>query len=465
MSNITFSPTIKQAQAITYLLDDVTDEVLFGGAAGGGKSFLGCAWLIIMCKKYPRSRWLMCRSKLKNLTESTLKTFFEVCRRWNIRAGIDYTYNGSAHTITFVNGSEIMLKDLFLYPSDPEFDSLGSLEIAGAFLDEVQQISAKAREIVKSRLGWKLDDGSEIKTKMLYTCNPSKNWSYKDFYLPASKGILDDQLKFIPALPQDNQEHLSEGRKKQLNSMTGVGRQRLLLGNWEYDSDPAALIDYDNMINTFNNSQILEYDNNKKVIGTKLSDGTIFKEKCISVDVARLGDDKTVILNWIGLHIVEYKVLSKHTTDQTANIVKTFQGIYNVPMTNVVVDADGVGGGVVDQLKGCVSFNNGAMPLNKENYSNLKSQCYFKLADCINKNEMYFPIDDEDIQTKVTEELEQVKRKDIDKDGKLSIIPKEQVKQVLGRSPDFSDAMMLRMYYLIKHKTQDFNLTYSFGSF
>ena len=47
----------------------------------------------------------------------------------------------------------------------------------------------------------------------------------------------------------------------------------------------------------------------------------------------------------------------------------------------------------------------------------------------------------------IIQELEQVKRSNVDKDGKLSIIPKEKVKELLGRSPDFSDALMMRMYF------------------
>ena len=48
--------------------------------------------------------------------------------------------------------------------------------------------------------------------------------------------------------------------------------------------------------------------------------------------------------------------------------------------------------------------------------------------------------------------LEQVKRKDIDKDGKLAIIPKEHIKQLIGRSPDYSDALMMRLYFELKPK-------------
>ncbi len=37
---------LKQTQAIDFLEDNVTNEVEYGGAAGGGKSVLGCYWLL-----------------------------------------------------------------------------------------------------------------------------------------------------------------------------------------------------------------------------------------------------------------------------------------------------------------------------------------------------------------------------------------------------------------------------------
>jgi hypothetical protein len=48
--------------------------------------------------------------------------------------------------------------------------------------------------------------------------------------------------------------------------------------------------------------------------------------------------------------------------------------------------------------------------------------------------------------------LEQVKRKDIDKDGKLSVLPKEKIKELIGRSPDYSDALMMRMWFVLNPK-------------
>ena len=46
---INFYPNKKQFEAIKFLNDDTTTEILYGGGASGGKTFLGCAWIIMSC--------------------------------------------------------------------------------------------------------------------------------------------------------------------------------------------------------------------------------------------------------------------------------------------------------------------------------------------------------------------------------------------------------------------------------
>src|SRR3989304_820020 len=161
----------KQENAVYYLKDNETKELIYGGAAGGGKSALGILWLIEQCQLYPGSRWLMGRSKLKALKETTLNTFFEQTTLLKITS--QFNYNAQSGVVYWNNGSEILLKDLYLYPSDPNFDSLGSLEITGAFIDECNQITYKAWQVVKSRIRYKIKQFG-ITPKMLGTCNPAK---------------------------------------------------------------------------------------------------------------------------------------------------------------------------------------------------------------------------------------------------------------------------------------------------
>lgn len=418
----------KQEECVYYLKDKTTKEIIYGGAAGGGKSALGCLWLIENCQIYAGSRWLMGRSKLKNLKETTLNTFFEIASKLGISD--QFTYNQQSGVIRWNNGSEIILKDLFLYPSDPNFDNLGSLEICGAFIDECNQVVFKAWQIVKSRCRYKLDEFGII-PKVFGSCNPSKNWVYKFFYKPKKEKELSRKKAFIQALPTDN-PYLPESYIENLLELDEVSKQRLYYGNWEYDDDPTKLINYDSIVDLWKNDHVKQ--------GLRY----------ITADIARFGKDKVVIMVWSGLIEIETVVLSGSAVTETAKKIKELSLKYNVPMSRVVVDEDGVGGGVVDILK-CKGFINNSAPI-KENgknvqYANLKSQCYFKLAEKVNQAEI--KLTTEKYSELIIEELEQVKIHNAEKDGKLSVLPKDLVKEVLGRSPDFSDNLMMRMFFEI----------------
>ena len=425
--NIEANFTHTQEQAIEYLFDKTTTEILFGGAAGGGKSWVGCSWLILMCLKYPKTRYLMGRSKLDSLKKTTFNTFLEVCETWNLKAGKHYTFNGGSNIVSFYNKSEIILKDLFLYPSDRNFDNLGSLEITGAFIDEANQITEKAKNIVASRMRYKLDEFNII-PKLLMTCNPAKNWVYTQYYRPSKEGKQKKHRKFIQSLVDDN-EYISKYYKTQLQTLDELSKQRLLFGNWEYDASKDNLIEYDAIINMFDQ---------KGVNG----------EKYITCDVARFGSDRTVIMVWEGLHIVYIRTLLKSAVNDVVDEVRQLQQEYQINLRNIIVDEDGVGGGVKDYLR-CQGFVNNARPIKKENYQNLKTQCYYKLADLINKGQIGITCNDVNIKNIIIEECEQVRTKDADKDNKLQIIPKDTIKDILGRSPDYADALAMRMYYEI----------------
>jgi len=422
---------LKQEHAVYYLKDNVTKEILYGGAAGGGKSALGVLWIIEQCQTYPATRWLIGRSKLKTLKETTLNTFFELTSK--LKLSKDYNYNSQTGVITWNNGSEILLKDLYSYPADPNFDSLGSLEITGAFIDECNQISFKAWQIVTSRIRYKLTDYNLI-PKILGTCNPAKNWTYSKFYLPTASNTIPESRKFIQSLPTDN-PNLPPSYLDSLLALDENSKQRLYYGNWEFDNDPARLIDFDKIQNIFTNNFV--------------DSGDMF----ISADIARYGSDKMVILVWSGFRVVEIFTLDKSSITETANAIKSLMNKHKVPLSNVIADEDGVGGGVVDIVR-CKGFVNGSKALKEENltveYQNLKTQCYYKLAEAIQQNKLYVNCDSTDIQDVIVKELEQVKRDKIDQDGKLRILPKEKVKELIGHSPDYSDAMAMRFYFELR---------------
>ncbi|TRW22567.1 hypothetical protein FMM05_16945 [Flavobacterium zepuense] len=426
----------KQQHAVYFLKDTITEEVLYGGAAGGGKSALGCLWLMEMCGRHPGTRWLLGRSKLKTLKETTLTTFFELAKQ--LRLSRQFKYKATENIIYWNNGSQIILKDLFLYPSDPNFDSLGSLEISGAFIDECNQVHYHAWQIVKSRIRYKLTEFKLI-PKMLGSCNPSKNWAYKEFYKPHRDGSLPPYRRFIQSLPTDN-PYLHPSYLQSLLRLDKNSRERLYFGNWEYDDDPATLID---------NDSIADYFKPHHLSPTGL--------KYMTIDVARKGRDKTVFRIWHGWVCIARESIAKSGLDEVVSRAKLLQIKHGIALSNVVADEDGVGGGVVDFLK-CKGFVNNSAPLQmlegntyiKPNYDNLKSQCSIKMAEMITNRLAGELCDNDAVQQTTAEEMEQVKLKDIDKDGRQGITPKDRIKELIGRSPDEWDSIMMRYWFALR---------------
>ena len=86
-----------------------------------------------------------------------------------------------------------------------------------------------------------------------------------------------------------------------------------------------------------------------------------------------------------------------------------------------------------------------------ENFDNLKSQCGFRMAELINSNQIYLEAPEE-MQPLIIEEFEQVKQKALDSDLKKGLMPKDKIKEAIGRSPDFWDAILMRIYFELKPK-------------
>jgi len=423
--------TKKQSQAWKLLMDDKTNIVLYGGSAGAGKSWLGCLWVTTLCLKYNGIRCLIGRTVLQQLKLTTLNTLFEVLQQMGLKSGEHYVYNGQSNVITFNNKSEIILKDLQFQPSDPNFDSLGGIEITACFIDEAAQISYLAYNILKSRIRFKLTEYN-LEPKMLMTCNPGQVWLKKEFYIPYIQGTLTVDKAFIPALPLDN-PHLPPSYIEMLRSLPPSQRRRLLEGDWNYMEEDDSLFNFDHISSSvFKN--IPQGDD----------------KKYLSVDVARFGGDRSVVVVWSGLVALEVKVYTKLSTTELSTEITDIMRMYGIHPNNVIVDSDGVGGGVADQIRG-TNFVNNSKALHEQNFINLKSQCYVKLSELFKEGKISINVMEPSVVDELTQELLAVKLKDIDKDNKVAVMSKDEMKKILGKSPDLSDAFMMRMYYEIKN--------------
>lgn len=427
--------------------DNGISTVLYGGAAGGGKTWFGCLWQITMRLNYPGTRGLIGRNTLKGLKETTLNTFFEVAKLLGKEVGKDFTYNQTAGLITFTNGSTILLKDLSYKPSDPEVQALGGIEITDAFIDEAGEINEKVFNTVQSRIRYKLSE-NKLTAKLLLCSNPAKSWLYNQFWKPYRDDTLLPHRQFVQALVTDNPDpQFVAAYTENLKRLDPVSISRLLLGDWDYSDDALALFDRSAIDDLFNQYHVQ-------------GNGKYY----LSCDIARYGSDLTVIGVWNGNMLEDIVTMEQNDIVQAANTIRGLMQRYSIGGSRVVIDADGVGGGVSDILRGTRQFVNNSKPIKvagkDQQYQNLKTQCYYKLAEVLESRQ--FGISDkvaqkmikgETVQSLISEELGAIRRANVDKDGKLAIEGKDRIKAIIGRSPDLADMLAMRCIFEFVSKT------------
>ena len=441
---IEFTPTEKQAEALKYWMDDETTEIWFWWAAGWAKSWLWVFAIFSACLELPWSRWVIWRKELINLRRTTLATYWKMLKFYNVPKERWGELNWQTNTIKFPNGSEILLLDCAAQTSDPEWTRFWSLELTGAFIDEANEVDAKWVQMLKTRIGrqntFTVKDRVTGEEKTITKCpkflecfNPNKWHVYNDYYKPWKDWTLPSYRKFVRATVGDN-PYISKSYIEQLERSDEITKQRLLYGNFDYDDTPWKLFRWDEITDLFT-ANILE-------------DNTTY----ITCDVARLWEDKTVIIVWKGMHWVEVKPYQWQTTDQTVAVIKDLESYYHCRRSHICIDSDWVWWWVADQLRWCINFVNNSSPIlqwdEKKNYSNLKTQCYFKLKYILEKREMHIDASGE-IKERIENELDNILIKDVDNDNKIKMETKEDMKKRLWHSPDYADAIMMRMYWEI----------------
>lgn len=424
----------KQEQALRLLCDPKVNIVGYGGSARSGKSWIASEYLTMMCLAYPDTGWGLARKELKTLKRTTLLTLFKVFKKYKLVLGDDFKYNQQDQIIRFKNGSEIFLIDTAYQPSDPMFTRFGGYELTGVVIDESNETIYEAIDILHSRCGFRHNLKYGISPKMLEMFNPDKGHVYERFYTPYKTGTETEDKKFIPALPADNPDPAVKAWiSVQIANATKTTIERLVNGNFDYDDSSDRLLD---------NDAINDYFTNEHVKGT----GVLY----ITADIARMGKDKTVIRVWDGYKVILRKELHHTKVTETAQTIRDIANEYKVGMSRTIVDEDGVGGGVRDILR-CHGYIANSSPF-YGNYSNLKSQCSFMIAQLINERAIHEICEDLLLMIKIKQELDWLREKGIDKDQKRAIISKDDIKQAIRRSPDDLDCITMRAWFALGHK-------------
>lgn len=427
---------LKQEQALQILTDKTTREFLYGGAAGGAKSWTGAAWLLFSALVFPGSKWFIGREELKRIRSSTLITFQKVCKAYSIPSS-EWRYNGQDNYIQFKNGSRIDMLDLQFKPSDPLYERFGSLEYTGGWIEEGGEINFGAFDVLNTRVGRHMNKEFGLVPKMFVTCNPKKNWMYSHFYKPFKENILMPIQRFLQAFVQDNPFIDTLYIEQLENTKDKAKKERLLKGNWEYDDNPYKLCIYDKILDLFRN----DHQTNEK-------------KKYITADVARFGSDLAVIGVWEDWELIEVHEFEISKTTEIQNCIKALQKKHSIPKDQCIADADGVGGGVVDNLD-IIGFHNNGRPYDEDlgdekdtpKYKNAQTQLLVYLAEkIINMNKMFISAElSEKQKESIKEELDTIEQ-DPNYDV-ITLVNKATIKENIGRSPDYRDMILMRAFF------------------
>lgn len=417
---------------------------LFGGAMGGGKTGALVNEGIQLNLDYPGNFGLLMRKTWPSFRDTVLPQLekfmpMELVADWN----------RTEKLIRMVNGSRVRYGGIGDKPND--WEKFMSGEYGWIALEQAEQFTLLEFQMLATRLRLMLPG---IQYFFLLSCNPNVGW-IKEMFLEKN---LDDHI-FIPALPEDNKENLPSGYIARMNKvLTPNQRKALLEGNWEAVGEP---------------DNVYAYAAVQKAMRQK-KQATLPVE--IGADIARFGNDKTVIALREGLRVRIHSQAQGHDTMRTTGeIWRCCQDVvipkWKAGLDRVVikVDADGIGGAVVDRLKEqrsekeklytdmilkmvgkerreelekkayrfrikIVEIHGSGKPKDPVHFKNVRAEIHWGMRELL--DDLDLPDDRE-----VSSQMMALKHK-TNSAGQIVIIPKEEIKEKLGRSPDDAEAII-----------------------
>lgn len=331
-------------------------------------------------------------------------------------------------------------------PSDPDFDTLGSLNLTHVVIEEVGEIVQKAKDVFGSRKDRYLNQRYGITGKVVLTQNPSQNFTRQEFYDPYKNlgagdyqkwpigEVYIDGLKrtayrcFVKSLPTDN-PFLSLNYIETLKRLPMQERKRLYEGNWDYVDDDDMLFKPELM------DRATAYD-------WTPSDQP---KKFFGVDVADKGKDKTIVSMMVDGVLTKQKRLQVDTTGEkpisrlyAEELIKFAQmeGLTPQMARQIAIEGNGVGVGMRDFMRSLGWF----ISL-YEATARSRSQGYFDWQLDMDSGDAKV---DNNLETKA-ELRKQLSAHSYEMNERLEpvVVNKKKIKEILGHSPDEADSAMI----------------------
>jgi len=421
--------TPKQTKCWDAFWNPEITSILFGGAMGGGKSYIGCLLLFnyairvienfkLKPMKYPIQIGFMGRNRAVDFNDTTLETWKRIIPQevYQIRS----------------QDKEIIIRDRVKYAyggldREEDISKFSSAEFGVIFIDQAEETNRNNIAVLRSRFRLKIND-EPLPYKELYTANPKNCWLKDEFVL----GNNELGKIYIPALPSEN-PYLPPTYMTSLKEAF-KHRPELLLAYLEGSWD------------SLEGSDIIIKD-----IWIKEAEGVVKSyvnrpKRVFGVDVARFGNDTTVCYCLDGTDIIDEMIFGQKDTMYTAGKIHIWAQEKHPDL--IGVDVIGLGAGVADRLRemgdNVLDVNSAEKAEEEEKYYNLRAEMWWNIGRRFAEKDIKLTWQDKDLARELSSFSYLIRN------GKILIESKEKIKERLGRSPDRADAYIIGLHTLEK---------------
>ena len=207
-------------------------RILFDGGARSGKTDVVLVWMLDQIEKHPCDEGMRSLVVRKHL-DHAITTIFNQSLRKILRGMKDWIFVDSRHEVRHKNGG--LMRVGGLDDADRAEKVLGS-EYTDILVDEATQVSWDAIGTLRTRMA-QVVPGRKVR-KLIFTCNPRgpRHHLYQAGVRKMDPGTgqpLPDAANWgrLHWTPYDN-PHLAADYLRNLESLSGVKRRRMLEGIW-----------------------------------------------------------------------------------------------------------------------------------------------------------------------------------------------------------------------------------------
>jgi len=408
---VTDRPTarIKFLDEFKELFNETWRAIVYYGGRGSGKS-KHVALALVLRGRNKRLRILCTRELQNTINDSVHKELSDIINEYGFT-----DYEITDKTIrNRITGTEFIFKGL--RHNATEIKSMSGIDIA--WIEEAQSISEASLKLLIPTI-------RKAGSQLIYTFNRMNELDpvYERYVVNFDKRkrtyvrkVNFDVLERYGLFPEELREEMEADKATSLDLYAHVW-----LGEPLAQSDTAIL----------SRTAVLE-----AMQRSVNPEGAIE----VGVDVARMGDDRTVFKKRQGLKEIDTRTYTKLRTTEVCDKLELFVD-YDKDVL-LKIDDTGVGGGVTDEMiaRGyrVMPVNFGAKPHDVDKYPNLISEAWFYLASIIDQISLQM---DTDLLMELT-----TRQWKMDSKGRRAVEGKADYKKRGFRSPDIADAVIMCFY-------------------